>query len=258
MKFIDTHAHLAMLEHAPLQEILMRAKTAQIETLVTVSVDEKSWLPNQNIAEKEAGVFYSLGMHPHDAKDWLDAKPRMLAALNSPVAGKCVAIGETGIDFHYNHSARHEQIQAFTEQLQIAKERDLPVIIHCRDAFEDTFAAVKKIGLCSRGGVMHCFTGNKEQAFQAVDLGLKISFSGILTFKKAEPIQQAARALNQKDIVIETDCPFLAPVPFRGKPNEPSLLIETAKFLATLRGEKLEEVAAFTTANAQSLFALPV
>lgn len=255
--FVDTHAHLAMLEHASLSEVLDRAQKAQITKMVTVSVDEKSWENNRVIAESIPNVWYSLGLHPHEAKDWQSCQGRFLEAFElSKKNKKCVALGEMGLDFYYNRSERETQIACFEEQLTLAKKWNLPVIIHCRDAFKDTYDCIKKVGLSERGGVMHCFTGNKNQAKEAVDLGLMISFSGILTFKNATDLQEAARFLDLEKMVIETDCPFLAPVPFRGKPNEPSLLPETAKVLASLKSVSVDEIQTRTFDNASVLFSI--
>lgn len=253
--FVDTHAHLAMLKHSSLSEVLERARVSQIEKMVTVSVDEASWEANRVLAEGYPHIWYSLGLHPHEAKDWQSCRPRFLEAFElSKKNGRCVAVGEMGLDFYYDHSDRDLQTACFLEQLELAKGWNLPVIIHCRDAFKETYDCIRKVGLSSRGGVMHCFTGNAQQAKEAVDLGLAISFSGIVTFKNAQELQAAAQSLPLSQIVIETDCPFLAPVPFRGKPNEPSLLPETAKVLASLKGVSLEELQITTTQNASKLF----
>jgi TatD DNase family protein len=255
--FVDTHAHLAMLEHSSLSEVLERARQADITKMVTVSVDEKSWENNRLISESVPNVWYSLGLHPHEAKDWQDCRARLVAAYElSKKNGRCVALGEMGLDFFYDHSDRSLQLSCFEEQLSLAKQWGLPVIIHCRDAFIETYDCIKRIGLSPKGGVMHCFTGNKNQAKEAVDLGLVISFSGILTFKNATDLKEAAKFIDLKNIVIETDCPFLAPVPFRGKPNEPSLLPETAKVLADLKGLSLEKIKDQTFQNASVFFGI--
>ncbi len=255
--FIDTHAHLAMLEHSSLAEVLERAETSQIEKMVTVSVDEKSWESNRLLAEKHPHIWYSLGLHPHEAKHWEKSQPAFLEAFGQAKKnGRCVALGEMGLDFYYNHSDKEIQIRCFEEQLVFAKQWDLPVIIHCRDAFRETYDLIQKVGLGPRGGVMHCFTGNTQQAFEAIDLGLFISFSGILTFKTAREIQEASRAIDLSKVVLETDCPFLAPVPFRGKPNEPSLLPETTEVLAGLRGVDLSVIRETTSQNASRLFSI--
>lgn len=255
--FIDTHAHLAMLEHASLSEVLERAHQSQIEKMVTVSVDEKSWEANRQLAETVPNVWYSLGLHPHEAKDWENCQSRFLEAYSLAQKNKrCVALGEMGLDFYYNLSDQEVQKSCFMDQLKLAQKWNLPVIIHCRDAFKETYECIRKVGLGPRGGVMHCFTGNAQQAKEAVELGLKISFSGIVTFKTAQELQAAARSLDLSHMVIETDCPFLAPVPFRGKPNEPSLLPETAKVLASLKGVSLDEIKAQTSLNAEALFSI--
>jgi len=255
MGLIDTHAHLAMLEHSSLEEVLRRAEESKIEKMVTVSVDEKSWEQNQRLAEKLSHVWYSLGLHPHEAKDWQALKPRFFEYLKkSQDNQKCVALGEMGLDFFYNHSDEESQRQCFKEQLEIAQKENLPIIIHCRDAFRQTYNLIREVGLGSRGGVMHCFTGGVAEAEEAIDLGLIISFSGILTFKTAKNIQEAASKISLDKIVLETDCPFLAPVPFRGKPNEPSLLPHTASFLANLRGVSTEVIENATSKNAGRLF----
>jgi TatD DNase family protein len=257
MEFFDTHAHLAMLTHGDLADILKRAQEVGIPKMVSVSVDESSWEKNQKIAESHENIYFTLGLHPHDAKEWKAIGNKILPIYQSlKNKKKCVAIGETGLDFFYNKSERDVQIESFEEQLTLAKSLNLPIVIHCRDAFAETFASVRKIGLGQTGGVMHCFTGDKKNAFDAIDLGLKISFSGILTFKNAVPIQEAAQAIPSETIVIETDCPFLAPIPNRGKPNEPSFLIHTATTLAALRKTPLSEIAEFTTQNAKQLFGL--
>lgn len=257
MSLIDTHAHLAMLEHASLEEVLKRAKEAQIEKMVTVSVDEKSWEQNQKLAETLSHVWYSLGLHPHEAKGWLSLKPKFFEAFKKAKENqKCVALGEMGFDFFYNYSDEKSQKQCFQEQLEIAQKENLPIIIHCRDAFRQTYDLIKDVGLSPRGGVMHCFTGGVSEAEEAIELGLLISFSGILTFKTAKNIQEAATKISLEKIVLETDCPFLAPVPHRGKPNEPSLLPNTAAFLASLRGVSLEVIENATSQNAAQLFSL--
>jgi len=246
-----------MLQHSSLAEVLERAKNSHIEKMITVSVDEKSWEANRLLAESHPPIWYSLGLHPHEAKDWAKCRPRFLEAYEKALKnGRCVALGEMGLDFFYNHSERDLQISCFEDQLALAKKWNLPVIIHSRDAFPETYASIRKVGLSSRGGVMHCFTGNSQQAKEAVDLGLLISFSGILTFKTAGELKDAAKAIDISKIVIETDCPFLAPVPFRGKPNEPSLLPETAKVLADLKGASLEWISEKTSENASRLFSI--
>lgn len=253
----DTHAHLAMLEHAPLQVVLERAKAAGIETMVSVSVDEASWQLNQDLAEKLPHVYYSVGLHPHEAQHWGTLKEKIESFIDkSPVRAKCVAIGEMGLDFYYNKSPREAQIQAFKDQLALAKKKNLPIIIHCRDSFTELYDLLRTEGMPPKGGVMHCFTGNETQAKEALDLGLYISFSGIVTFKNAKPLQEAAKMVPADRIVIETDCPFLAPVPHRGSPNEPAYLLETLKCVSSLRGLLPGELAPLVLENSKRLFSL--
>jgi len=222
-----------MLTHDSLSEILERAAKANIVKMVTVSTEESNWKPCSEIAAVHPHVYFALGVHPHEAHRWVEWKTLLAAwfPANKPPA-KCVAIGETGLDFHYSLSPKEAQIQAFEDQVRLAKLTNLPLIIHSRNAFPELYASLKSVGLGRRGAVLHCFTGTYEEAKQGLELGLKISFSGILSFKNATELRQTAARLPVSELLIETDCPYLAPNPFRGKPNEPSFLPETAKVLA--------------------------
>lgn len=257
LEWIDTHSHLAMLKHSPLEDILARAKAANLCHMVSVSTDEKSWDLNRELAEKHDHITFSIGIHPHDAKDWPGIRDKVLPYYQAlKKKEKCVGIGELGLDYFYNHSDKAAQLQCLEDQFEIAKKLELPVIIHCRDAFDDLYDRIEKVGLSKRRGVMHCFTGNTAQAKKALDLGLKISFSGILTFKNADTLREAAKQIPQSDLLLETDCPFLAPLPHRGKPNEPAFLPETGKVLAQVRGETLEAIAEATTRNAKNFWGI--
>lgn len=256
MRLVDTHAHLAMLQHDPLEKILQRARMQGIFRMITVSTDEPSWESNRNLALQDEMLYYSLGLHPHDAIRWTECAGNLMSHFANGVPPKCVAIGEMGLDFHYDMSPRDVQMDVFESQLQLAKQFNLPIIIHCRDAFDELYSSIKKIGMSDRAGVMHCFTGDAIRAMEAVELGLMISFSGILTFKNAEPLREAAKIVPRDHLLIETDCPFLAPVPFRGKPNEPGFLPMTAQVLAATRKESIEEIANATTENALEFFQL--
>lgn len=256
VRFVDTHAHLALLEHAPLDQILERAKQQGIFRMVTVSTDEGSWESNRNLASLYEQLTYTLGLHPHDAIRWAECAGKLNDLFAKAVPEKCVAIGEMGLDFHYDFSPRDTQIDVFEAQLNLANRVSLPVVIHCRDAFDDLFASIRKVGLSDRGGVMHCFTGTLAQALEAVSLGLRISFSGILTFKTAETLRMAAKGVPETSLLLETDCPYLAPIPFRGKPNEPCFLPRTAECLAAVRGDSVERIAELTTQNAIEFFRL--
>lgn len=256
-EYVDTHAHLAMLEHAPIEQILQRARMQGVRKIVTVSTDEGSWESNRNLALNHPDLSYTLGLHPHDALRWAECAANLNALFpNDEVPERCVAIGEMGLDFHYNFSPREIQVDVFEAQLALATRVKLPVVIHCRDAFDTLFASIRKMGLSDRGGVMHCFTGNAAQALEAISLGLKISFSGILTFKGSHELRESAKAVPLSEVFIETDCPFLTPMPFRGKPNEPSYVSLTAEVLATTTGRSLEEIAQLTSQNAVNFFQL--
>ena len=253
--YFDSHAHLAMLEHAPLADILNNAKAAQVETMVTVSTNEASWPLNQALAEKYAQLYYTLGLHPHDAEHWSHCKNKLREFyLNSPIKKKCVAIGETGLDNYYDFCPQALQTECFEGQIKLAHEFNLPLVIHCREAFESLFNSLNKIGIPKRAGIMHCFTGTKQEALTAVEMGFSISFSGILTFKNSEDLRLTAKEVPMERLLLETDCPFLAPVPFRGKKNEPSFLPHTANVLAKVRGLSVDEIAKVTTDNAKRLF----
>ncbi len=260
MSYFDTHAHLTLLTHTQGEEAWARAKEANITGLVTVSTDVDNWESNYQFAKKYEGVYYSVGMHPHETDRWEAARPlleKFLAEKGStPHSHKCVAIGEMGLDFHYNHALRENQIRAFEEHHDLAVKYGLPLIIHCRDAFADVFEILERKKMPPKGGVLHCFTGGPDEAKRATDMGLYLSFSGILTFKTAESLRAAAKAAPEDRLLIETDCPYLAPIPHRGKPNEPLFLPETCKVLAATRGTSLEKMADLTTTNARRFFGI--
>ncbi|MBI1859609.1 MAG: TatD family hydrolase [Deltaproteobacteria bacterium] len=256
MDYIDSHAHLTMCDFDTTQAILERARKAGINRMLTVSTDETNWESNRQMALSDRNIFYTLGLHPHTASRFAEVAPQLNGFFDNGIPTKCVAIGEMGLDFHYDKSPREIQIDVFEAQLALAARVGLPVIIHCRDAFEQTFASIRKQGLPRYGGVMHCFTGDATQAKEAVDLGLHISFSGILTFKKADQIREAARTVPLERILLETDCPYLSPEPYRGKPNEPGRLAITAQRLGAIRQLTIEDVAYATCQNTVELFRL--
>jgi len=255
--YFDTHAHLSMLEQSPTEEILKRARANGVNQIVTVSTDPPNWHSNKELASENQGVFYSLGLHPHEASQWTKCAQELHDYFpDSTPPERCVAIGEMGLDYHYEHSPRELQIDAFDNQLMLAKKVGLPVIIHCRDAFEDLYKSIKKVGLGDKGGILHCFTGTTEEAKIGLDFGLKVSFSGILTFKKAEDLRETAKTIPLTELLIETDCPYLAPEPFRGKPNEPSFLPLTGRQLGLILGKTENEIAGLTMENALATFQL--
>ena len=250
-----------MLEHSSVEEVLERAREAGLSKMITVSTEAANWESNRLLAEKYPHIYYSLGVHPHEVRQWVESAPTLrnyfeAADKTLSVPLKCVAIGEIGLDFYYDFCPQELQIDVFEAQLKLAKEVNLPVIIHCRDAFAQLFESIQKVGLGSRSAILHCFTGTVSEAQTALEVGLKISFSGILTFKNAEPLREAARAIPLSELMIETDCPYLAPIPYRGKPNEPAYLSHTASVLAEIKGVTVDEIALQTSQNAIDFFEL--
>ena len=206
------------------------------------------------LAESHKDIFAAVGVHPHDAKLFDEAAEQKLVNLIKKSA-RVIAWGEIGLDYHYDHSPREVQREVFRRQLRLARTADLPVVIHSRAADEDTIAILREeLADYNRGGVMHCFGGSLSMAESAIDLGFFISFAGNLTFKKAESLREVARQLPLDRLMIETDCPYLTPVPFRGKRNEPARVVETARCLAELHDETLEEIGRITSENFGKLF----
>lgn len=254
---IDSHCHLDF-DYSPknLDDLLHEARLAGMKALMTVGTELEKIKVVQSISEKYAEVFHSVGVHPHEAKTLTDAGLEQIrqAALHS----KCKAIGEIGLDYYYLHSSQEEQKKALTEQLLVAKALKLPVIIHSRDAEADLLPILldhaRQVAHQHALGVLHCFTGTKEFGESCLKAGYFISFSGIVTFKKAEAVQKCAKDFPLQKLLIETDSPFLAPVPFRGKKCEPSMVKLVAEKIAELKGTPLEEVLKVTTENATQLF----
>jgi TatD DNase family protein len=211
------------------------------------------------VAERYENVFASVGVHPHDAKEYNETAETILIEL-AKSSKKVIAWGEIGLDYYYEHSPREIQREVFIRQIRIAKKLDLPIIIHSRDADDETVEILTEE--CSdedfRGGIMHCFGGTPEMAKSLMDIGFLISFAGNITFKKAENLRDAARIVPFDKLLIETDCPFLTPVPFRGKRNEPVFVVETAKFLAEFYKVNLKVLAEATTDNFLNLFRLKI
>lgn len=255
---VDTHAHLSFEEfgdEAP--EVLARAHAAGVGLVVNVGSGEGIEGSRRAVAFARAneGVVATVGVHPHDAGKVGEEDLNALGAL----AGEpeVVGIGETGFDYHYDLSPRPRQREVFERQIALARERKLPLVVHTREAWSDTFDLLRAGGSPASGGVFHCFTGGPEEARAALDLGFYVSFSGILTFRNAEALRAAARLVPIERALVETDAPFLAPEPMRGKRNEPAYVVHTAKLLADLKGLSPEDVARVTEHNARSLFRLP-
>jgi TatD DNase family protein len=239
--------------------VIQRAFDAGIRTMVAVGTGEgpPDLEAGIRLADRYDALYATAGVHPHDAAKAGESDLRRLnELLQHP---KVVAVGEIGLDYHYDFSPRETQRSVFRDQLAVAREAGKPIVIHTREAWDDTFAIVERewapYGL---GGIMHCFSGNVDQARRALEMGFYISFGGIVTFPKATEIQQAAREISADRILVETDAPYLAPVPKRGKRNEPSFLTHTVAKIAELRGSTPEQIAASATANFEGLCLRPV
>lgn len=251
LQLLDTHAHIHHGQYDDTDDVIKRAAAAGVATIVTVGVDAQDSAAAVELAAQYEGVFATVGLHPHDS-DLSDDSLEELAKLAS--APKVVAIGECGLDYYRNLASKSDQLKAFEAQIELAKTNDLPMVWHVRDAWDDFFETVDKHGPLR--GIVHCFTSGVFNMERAVERGFLVALNGIMTFTKDEEQLQAARQLPLSHLVLETDCPFLTPVPHRGKRNEPAFMELTARFLAELRGESYEELANATTANAQKLLGL--
>ncbi len=263
--FIDSHCHLDMLpdwvEGLPdgdrdrnTDEAVERAREAGVRWILNPGVTWDAFPRVRALTDRYPNVFIAAGIHPHDAETWTAGSyERLREIARHP---RVVAIGECGLDYHYDSAPREKQQQAFRDQIRLASELDLPLIIHTRDAEEDTLRILEEEG--ATRGVFHCFTGSRELAMAGIRLGFAISFSGVITFKKSEGLRDLARDVPEDRFLIETDAPYLAPPPFRGKRNEPAYVVKIAETLAEVRGIRVEDVAAQATRNTISLFRLPV
>lgn len=233
-------------------EIIQQAFSQDITHIVQSCDNLEEIKLNLRLTKKYSNVYSSVGIHPHEAKSWDDVSK--ITILDQAKNEKIVAIGETGLDFYYKYSSPDIQIQAFKEQIRIAKEVSLPIIIHCRDAFSEALEILKEEK--PDRGVFHCFTGDLQSAKEAIKMGFYISWSGILTFKTTKDLKEIAKEIPLENTLIETDCPFLTPVPFRGKRNEPKYVRYVAEELARIKGVSLEEVGEITSRNAKRLFGI--
>ncbi|MFH1826131.1 MAG: TatD family hydrolase [bacterium] len=252
--YIDTHAHLTFSEFTnDLADVIQRAKDAKLQAIINIALDDEAIKKSLKIAEDYPGyVFNAAGIHPHEAKEWTEKRHQNIRLLAEQK--KIVAIGEMGLDYHYKLSPIEQQKEVFRKFLQLAQEVDLPAIIHSREASKDTIDILRQENKGQLKGVLHCFGYDLELAKAAMDLGLLISFTGICTFPKAQSVREIIKFVSLENIMIETDCPFLAPQAFRGKRNEPAYVVEVAKQIAEVKGLSIEEVAARTTENALKLF----
>jgi len=247
----DSHAHLDDRRFAPdLEEVIGRAREAGVTAILTVASNLRAARASIDLAGRFPFIRVAVGIHPHDAAAAPDDYPERLRRL-ARLPG-VAAIGEIGLDYHYDFSPRPVQREVFRVQLELARELDLPVVIHAREADGDILAALREAG--PGRGVMHCFSGDLAMAEACLDLGYHLSFAGNVTFPKSEELRRVAARVPLDRLLVETDCPYLAPVPKRGRRNEPAFVVHTARALAELRGMTLEELAAQATANARVLF----
>lgn len=256
---IDTHCHLEMdAFDQDREEVIQRARDAGIEAMITIGSDLEGNIGGLELSRKYDFIYASVGFHPHDAKDFTEEIFDQIKewATNSSkergASGKVVGIGEIGLDYHYDHSPREVQQEVFLKQLLFAKEINLPVVIHSREAKKDTLDIVRESGVGK--GVFHCFSGDMDMAEKAMGMGFYISIAGPVTFSKAKKLKEVAEAIPDDYLLIETDAPYLTPEPLRGKRNEPSYIIHTAKAVAELRGVTPEDISRITTLNAKRLF----
>jgi TatD DNase family protein len=252
---IDSHAHIQGKEYfGETAEVIDRARRVGVEKIIAVggAGDMSSNTEAIALADSFLNIYATVGMHPHDAKD---VGPEELDRLKKLAAHpKVVAVGETGLDYYYHHSPRDVQNRVFTQFIQMARETDLPIVVHERDAARDSAELLRSEGSGNLRGVIHCFTGNYEAARDYLDLGFYISFSGIITFKNADPLRSVVQRVPLERMLVETDSPYLTPVPYRGKRNEPSYVRCVAETIARVKALPLDEVAETTTRNVQNLF----
>ena len=270
--FVDSHCHIDGPEYdADREEVIARARDAGVTTMLNVGTGDPhsgAFERAVSLAENHEEIYCAIGVHPHDAKLFDDAAQQRLRDLAKQCA-RVVAWGEIGLDYHYDHSPRDLQREVFRSQIRVARSLNLPVVIHSREADDDTISILgdelsgtgvspvshsQDAGATSRAGVLHCFGGSLTMAEQAIDLGFYVSFAGNLTFKKADDLRAIALALPLDRLLMETDCPYLTPVPFRGKRNEPARVVETARLLAELKGIAFEEIGRITSENFTRLF----
>ena len=244
MRLVDSHCHINDQQFDQDREaVIARALEAGVECMMVIDAPE--------FAEPHPFLCATIGIHPHEAAKATEETFARLRSLSAHP--KVRAVGEIGLDYHYDFSPRDVQMRVFRRQMEMAAECGLPIVIHTREAWDDTLAAVKNAGGLPHGGIMHCFTGDAAQARQALDMGFHLAFGGVLTFPKAEALREAARVTPEDRLLIETDCPYLAPVPHRGKRNEPAFVAQTARRLAEVRSTAIEEIAEVTTRNFERL-----
>jgi len=252
---IDSHAHIQGKEYTGEAEaVIERARAAGVEKIITVggAGDMSSNTEAVVLADSFPNVYATVGMHPHDAKDVGAHELQTLKELaTSP---KVIAVGETGLDYYYSHSPHDVQRRVFGQFIHMARDTDLPIVVHERDAARDAAELLRAEGSAKLRGVIHCFTGDYEAACAYLDLGFYLSFTGIITFKNAEPLREVVRKVPLEKMFVETDSPYLTPVPHRGRRNEPAFVRFVAETIAKVKGVELAEVARVTSENVKKLF----
>ena len=252
---IDSHCHLTYEPmSSSLDETIRRANNDGVKYLLTISTEDKSFKNILEIVENHNSVYGTYGIHPHEAKKHKEIKSNYIVEKVKKNK-KIIGIGESGLDFYYNHSEKKDQISSFLEHIDASKKLNLPLIVHTRSAEEDTLKILKdSLQKNDLKILIHCFTGTKEFAFKLLDLGAYISASGVVTFKKSKELAETFKELPLDRILVETDSPYLAPEPLRGKPNEPSYITHTVKFLSNLKKISYEKFSEYTTKNFFNLF----
>ena len=251
---VDSHCHLDFPDFdGDREEVLARAATAGVARMVTISTRVKRFEEVRTLAERWPELYCSVGTHPHNAAEELDVSVNDLVRLSKHP--KVVAIGEAGLDYHYENAPREAQAEGFRRHIAAARETQLPIVIHARDADADVASILEEeMGKGAFPGILHCFSSGRALARTGVELGLYVSFSGILTFNRTEELRAIARDVPADRLLVETDAPYLAPAPRRGKRNEPAFVAETARVLAEVRGVSVKEIASVTTDNFFRLF----
>ena len=251
---IDSHCHL---DYEPmfsnLKEVIERAKKIGVKFMLTISVTDKKYNVILDIIKKHSAVYGTYGIHPHEAKNHNEINKNIIIK-NIKKSKKIIGIGETGLDFYYNHSDKQNQVKLFEEHIKASIESNLPLIVHSRNAEELTLSTLKKYSKNNLKILMHCFTGSKKFAEKLLELDAYFSASGIVTFKKSNDLKDTFKSIPLKNILIETDAPYLSPEPLRGKSNEPAHVVHTAKFLANLKDVKYDDFCKNTSKNFFKLF----
>jgi TatD DNase family protein len=252
---IDSHCHLTYEPISKsLDETINRANKDGVKYLLTISTEDKSYNQILDIVENYTCVYGTYGIHPHEAKNHQDLKCKDIIKKTN-ISDKIIGIGETGLDYYYNYSEKKHQINSFLEHIYAAQQTNLPIIVHTRSAEEDTLKILLEEKKKKDFKILiHCFTGSKKFAFDLLDLGAYISASGVVTFKKSTELAETFKQIPENRILVETDAPYLAPIPLRGKPNEPSYIIHTVKFLSNLKNIPFNIFAKKTTENFYNLF----